>query len=430
MSTAQKEDNLRPRSSSVKGSASGKPSSKHEGNADGNEGPVSPSDVKKPTTKAERRALQEAQRKAKAETKMSAVVGKPAVKSGGEPVKKEMKPPVLKTSVPSKITPAGEEVAQKPKQTRTKSLTSTPSTDMKQVQLFSHLHQYTREEFLSLSQSGEYIHPAVVKLGLQYTAGVFCGSNARCIAMLAAFKKVIQDYTTPPEKELCRHLDATIKPFINFLSKCRPLSVSMGNAIKTLKLHISKVAPGTPEKEAKHTLLSEIDHYVQEKIELADNAIAQEFAQKVIKPGDVILVYAYSSVVQNALISAHKKGVKFRVVVVDSRPKMEGLECLRRLVEEGIQCSYILINAVSYIMKEVSKVVVGAHSLLANGCVMARVGTALVALVAKSYNVPVLVCCETYKFSEKVQTDAFVFNELVLLIMAFNSMPKTLLSIV
>ena len=56
---------------------------------------------------------------------MSAVVGKPAVKSGGEPVKKEMKPPVLKTSVPSKITPAGEEVAQKPKQTRTKSLTST-----------------------------------------------------------------------------------------------------------------------------------------------------------------------------------------------------------------------------------------------------------------------------------------------------------------
>lgn len=56
--------------------------------------------------------------------------------------------------------------------------------------------------------------------------------------------------------------------------------------------------------------------------------------------------------------------------------------------------------------------VVGAHSLLANGYVMARIGTALVALVAKSYNVPVLVCCETYKFSEKVQTDAFVFNEL------------------
>ena len=61
---------------------------------------------------------------------------------------------------------------------------------------------------------------------------------------------------------------------------------------------------------------------------------------------------------------------------------------------------------------KVSKVIVGAHALLANGYVMSRIGTALIALVAKSYNVPVLVCCETYKFCDKVQTDAFVNNEL------------------
>jgi len=34
------------------------------------------------------------------------------------------------------------------------------------------------------------LHPAVVKVGLQYASGIICGSNARCIAMLAAFKKV------------------------------------------------------------------------------------------------------------------------------------------------------------------------------------------------------------------------------------------------
>lgn len=54
----------------------------------------------------------------------------------------------------------------------------------------------------------------------------------------------------------------------------------------------------------------------------------------------------------------------------------------------------------------------GAHALLANGYVMSRAGTAQIALVAKSYNVPVLVCCETHKFSERVQTDAFVYNEI------------------
>lgn len=54
----------------------------------------------------------------------------------------------------------------------------------------------------------------------------------------------------------------------------------------------------------------------------------------------------------------------------------------------------------------------GAHSLMANGYVMSRVGTAQIALVAKYFNVPVLVCSETHKFSERVQTDAFVYNEL------------------
>ena len=61
---------------------------------------------------------------------------------------------------------------------------------------------------------------------------------------------------------------------------------------------------------------------------------------------------------------------------------------------------------------KVSKVFLGAHALLANGYVMSRVGSSIIAMVAKAYNVPVLVCCETYKFSERVQTDSFVFNEL------------------
>ena len=32
--------------------------------------------------------------------------------------------------------------------------------------------------------------------------------------------------------------------------------------------------------------------------------------------------------------------------------------------------------------------------------------------MAQASNVPVLVCCETYKFYDRVQTDSFVSNEL------------------
>lgn len=33
-------------------------------------------------------------------------------------------------------------------------------------------------------------------------------------------------------------------------------------------------------------------------------------------------------------------------------------------------------------------------------------------MIATTFNVPVLVCCETYKFSDKVLADPFVDNEL------------------
>ncbi|KAK2138519.1 hypothetical protein NP493_7581g00002 [Ridgeia piscesae] len=123
----------------------------------------------------------------------------------------------------------------------------------KKVSLFSHLHQCERE--VSLTQSIPFssgkIHPAIMKLGLQYAEGVICGSNARCVALLGALKQVISDYVTPPQKELSRDLDAKIKPYISFLTQCRPLSVSMGNAIKYVKWHITHIPTEMPDTEVR-----------------------------------------------------------------------------------------------------------------------------------------------------------------------------------
>lgn len=116
--------------------------------------------------------------------------------------------------------------------------------------------------------------------------------------------------------------------------------------------------------------------------------------------------------VYKILLDAHKKEKLFKVIVVDSRPLLEGREMLRKLVNAGINCSYVFINAVSYVMSKATKILLGAHSLLANGYVMSRTGTAQIALIARSYNKPVLVCCETYKFCERVQTDSIVHNEI------------------
>uniref|UniRef100_F7EI53 Translation initiation factor eIF2B subunit delta n=1 Tax=Monodelphis domestica TaxID=13616 RepID=F7EI53_MONDO len=280
------------------------------------------------------------------------------------------------------------------------------------VSLFSHLHQYSRRipltQYMNIPSS--VIHPAVVRLGLQYSQGLISGSNARCISLLRAFQQVIQDYTTPPEK-LSRDLVNKLKRCISFLTQCRPLSASMCNAIKFLTKEITAVSSTQREEETKSELRAAMDRYVQEKIVLAAQAIYRSAYEK-ISNGDVILVYGCSSLVSFILREAWANGRRFRVVVVDSRPRLEGRRTLHCLVRAGVPASYLMIPAASYVLPEVSKVLLGAHALLANGSVMSRVGTAQLALVARAYNVPVLVCCETYKFCERVQTDAFVSNEL------------------
>lgn len=164
--------------------------------------------------------------------------------------------------------------------------------------------------------------------------------------------------------------------------------------------------------QIKRRLIDKIETYAREQIEMAAIAISLKVREK-ISNGDVILTYGCSSLIKRTLVEAWKESeLKFRVIVVDSRPDHEGQEMLKSLTMQGINCTYVLINAVSFVMPEVTKVLLGAHALLANGYVMSRVGTAQIAMIANSYNVPVLICCETHKFSERVQTDSFVFNEL------------------
>ncbi|XP_013874933.1 translation initiation factor eIF2B subunit delta isoform X2 [Austrofundulus limnaeus] len=373
-----------------------------------------PASADKPTKtkaelKAERRARQEAERASKQGKK-----GDPGQQAASGKLKappSELQPVVKR--LPEHIQVDNPEVLKKLAKKLERQQIPLRSDYGYKVSLFSHLHQYSRKAPLTqqLSIPSTVIHPAVVRLGLQYSQGIVAGSNARSVALLHAFKQVIRDYTTPPNEELSRDLVNKLKPYISFLNQCRPLSASMGNAIKFVKKEISNIPTQCKEEEAKSKILNCIEWYINDKIILAAKAIAASAIEK-ISDEDVILVYGCSSLVNHILFEAFEKRRKFRVIVVDSRPRLEGREALRRLVQRGISCTYVLISAVSYILPEVSKVFLGAHALLANGYVMSRVGTSQIALVAKAFNVPVLVCCETYKFCERVQTDSFVSNEL------------------
>ncbi|CAI7654189.1 unnamed protein product [Penicillium pancosmium] len=283
----------------------------------------------------------------------------------------------------------------------------------KSVSVFSHL--YGQQRRTTVNGAAKEVHPAVLALGLQLRDYVVCGSSARCVATLLAFKRVIESYTTPLGTSLARHLTTHLSHQISYLSTCRPLAVSQGNAIRALKLAIAGIDPSTPESSAKATLCDFIDNFIREKITVADQVIAGSAVEK-IENGDVIVTFAGSNIVKQTLLQAHKEGKRFRVSIIDSRPLFEGKSLARVLANAGLDVQYSLVHAISHAIKDATKVFLGAHGMTSNGRLYSRVGTALVAMSAKEraggVEVPVIVCCETIKFSDRVALDSIVVNEI------------------
>ncbi|KAF9475923.1 IF-2B-domain-containing protein [Pholiota conissans] len=371
----------------------------------------------KTMTKAERRELQEKQRAAKAALKQQPPQGQSKQQQGGNAgasgqQKAKVPPTPQKKSFGAEVS-ASKQHASASKDGGASGAAAEELTGKQLshgLRIFSHFGQ---PKPVGHTIKGD-IHPATIRLGLLFSEFKICGANARCIAMLTAFKQVIQDYTTPSHSTISRHLMTHLSPQITHLVSARPMSVTMGNAIRELKLEISGIDIDMIEQDAKKKLYDYINTYIQDRITTADKVI-QELAGKKVKDGDVILTYARSSVVEKILLSAHSEGKKFSVMVVDSKPLLEGKELLKSLTNgpNPIPCTYALLPALPSLLPEVTTVFVGAHALYSNGAVYSRAGTAMVAMMAKANSVPVVVCCETYKFSDGVMVDGFSKNELV-----------------
>ena len=185
----------------------------------------------------------------------------------------------------------------------------------------------------------------------------------------------------------------------------------MGNAIRWLKEQIIKIDPAIPETEAKSHLLSCIDTFIRERITAADAVISQTASAKICD-GDVVLTYAHSSVVAATILAAHRKGTRFRVIVIDSRPLFEGRRLAKKLSAAGINVSYTLVVAAAHVISDATKMFLGAHAMLGNGRLYSRVGTAAIAMLAHERDIPVIICCESVKFSDRVALDSIVSNEI------------------
>lgn len=277
------------------------------------------------------------------------------------------------------------------------------------------------DQILGFAEKLNINNEMLIKVGLRMNGNLLFGSNHRCVAMLIVFKSIMDEST-----ETLTELLQALSKAIEFLDFCRPLSVSMTNAHKLIKEEILKlnqagfdraIANQPNEKEAqviyasqKQQLKDFIDRFIDEEIGSAQRGICENIYGN-IATNDVILVYGCSTIVQNVILHAKSKGKVFKVIIIDSPPHFNGRRMLSFLNDNSIDVAYTLINSLSFVMRQATKVLLGANSMLANGYVMSHIGTSQVALMAKALNVPTIVCCETYKLSDRVYVDSFGCNE-------------------
>mmetsp|Transcript_6920 Transcript_6920/g.7163 ORF Transcript_6920/g.7163 Transcript_6920/m.7163 type:complete len:435 (+) Transcript_6920:175-1479(+) len=287
-----------------------------------------------------------------------------------------------------------------------------PQKHRRHIALFDHLqkkHASQPSNSCDSIECDKSLHPATIKLGLLFRLGHIREDDDRVAALLAGFMVIIKDYRTPPNKSLSWDLDKHIRAQVQHLVDCRPHSMGMGNVIKYVRYAVSSVSSEASEAHAKQTLLNQIAVFNDERIVFARESIVTH-TMSAIRDQDVILTFGSSPLVRQVLLGAASVR-SFRVVVVDSRPLCDGVETLHAL-SPTVPCVYTSLAGAANLMRDVSRVVLGASALLANGAVVAPAGTAMVAALAKYYHIPVIVLAESYKFCDKVQLDAIVFNEL------------------
>lgn len=225
--------------------------------------------------------------------------------------------------------------------------------------------------------------------------------------------QVVESYNTPMNTTFSRHFTShVLNPQIEYLTACRPMCFSMGNAIRWLKLQISKVDIDVPDLEAKKILCEAIDAFIHERITLADFVIVQT-ATDMIVDDDVILTYAHHHLVERTLLQAHKEGKSFRVIIVDDPYERVGIDLAKKLSTAGIQIAYSSdLGALRTHLNEATQVLLAAEAIFSNGAMYARAGSCDIATAATDLGVRVVALCETINFTERVSIDSLTYNEI------------------
>ncbi len=198
----------------------------------------------------------------------------------------------------------------------------------------------------------------------------------------------------------CRSKEELKKRYIALareLVRARPTSAMLSNAIRDLT---ETLVDALRERGFK-----EVDDVVESKVEELkrgfeeNNRLASQIASRRLESGDAVLTVSYSKLVLETFKLAAQEGKALKIYVTESRPGSEGFELAIALVKLGFDVTVLVDSATRYVMKEIDRVLVGAEAIAANGALVNKVGTSLVALAAHEARVRLFTVAPTHKIS-------------------------------
>jgi methylthioribose-1-phosphate isomerase len=186
------------------------------------------------------------------------------------------------------------------------------------------------------------------------------------------------------------------------MSETRPTAVNLFWAIERMRETFDRAKGRTQDlTEIKKVLVDEALKIFQEDME-ANRAIGR-FGAELIADGDTILTHCNAGALATAgdygtalgvIRGARDAGKRVAVIADETRPFLQGLRLTAwELAKDDIPVTVITDNMAGHVMKggKVDVVVVGADRIAANGDAANKIGTYMVAVLAKRHNIPFYV---------------------------------------
>lgn len=185
------------------------------------------------------------------------------------------------------------------------------------------------------------------------------------------------------------------------LAESRPTAVNLFWALAKMQKVMNKNVALSLEELSKKLLLEAIT-IMEEDIRI--NKQMGAFGADLLKDGDVVLTHCNAGALATAghgtalgvIRSAVNQGKKISVIADETRPFLQGARLTSwELIQDNIPVTLITDNMSGYLMSngEINAIVVGTDRVAANGDVANKIGTYMVAVLAKRHNIPFYVAC-------------------------------------